>query len=140
MEISLLVIETAGKLKKTAAQLFKEFDLSPPQFNVLHLLAGAPDGLRAGDLAVGLLVDPSNITGLLSRLTAEGLVQTVASPEDRRSRVVKLTAKGRARWQKAHVVYAAALQKLESKLTAQERVVMEKALFKIIEHSDDLID
>ena len=140
MEISLLVLETAGLLKKAAAELFKEFDLSPAQFNVLHLLADQPQGLKAGELAVGLLVDPSNITGLLTRLVRDRLVEDVASPADGRSRVVKLTTKGRTRWEKAHAAYARALGKLESVLTANERAVVEKALSKLCLNCDDALD
>src|SRR4051812_30131129 len=101
MEVALLVLGTAGKLKKAAARLFREYQLSPAQFNVLHLLSSRPEGMRAGDLANGLLVDPSNITGLLKRLSLDGLVEDRASPEDGRHRVVRLTAKGRSRWKKA---------------------------------------
>lgn len=139
MEISLLILEAAGKLKKTAAGLFKDFDLSPPQFNVLHLLASEPEGMRSGDLAIGLVVDPSNITGLISRLEAEGLVKTAVSKEDRRSRRVTLTAKGRARWQKAHAVYSAALAKLEATMSAEERAVTERVIVRLHERCDDLL-
>ena len=140
MLTALLVLETAGRLKKTAAQLFKEFELSPAQFNVLHLLSDQPEGLKAGELASGLLVDPSNVTGLLTRLTAEGLVENAAAPADGRSRVVKLTTKGRARWQKAHAAYVKALNKLEASLSANERAVVEQALSKLYLNCDDLLD
>jgi DNA-binding MarR family transcriptional regulator len=140
METPLLVLEAAGKLKKAATRLFREFDLSPAQFNVLHLLSNQPDGVRAGDLAARLIVDPSNITGLLGRLATDGLVQDVAAPEDRRSRVVKLTAKGRARWQKAFAVYAKILGEFESALSAGERAATEKALGKIMQRCDELLD
>lgn len=140
MEIPLLVLETAGKLKKAATRLFREFDLSPAQFNVLHLLSGAPEGMRAGDLAARLLVDPSNITGLLGRLSLDGLVVDCDSPEDGRRRVVKLTAKGRARWQKAHVAYARALGRVAAALTAAERAATERALKKIGAHCDEFFD
>jgi DNA-binding MarR family transcriptional regulator len=140
MQISLLVLEAAGKLKKTAAELFKEFELSPAQFNVLHLLSDQPHGLKAGELAVGLLVDPSNITGLLTRLVRDGLVEDVASPSDGRSRVVKLTTRGRARWEKAFAAYTRAVGKLESVLTANECAIMEKALSKLILNCDDVLN
>ncbi|HUR58846.1 MAG TPA: MarR family transcriptional regulator [Opitutaceae bacterium] len=140
MEIALLVLETAGMLKKAAAELFKDFGLSPAQFNVLHLLADQPQGLRAGELASGLLVDPSNITGLLTRLVRDGLVADGAATTDGRSRVVKLTTKGRARWAKAHAAYARALGKLESVLTANERTVVAKALSKLGRNCHDVLD
>src|SRR5262245_32317183 len=107
MEIPLLVLRTAGTLKKTAATRFREFQLSPAQFNVLNLLSDRPEGMRASDLAADLVVDPSNVTGLLRRLSDDGLVEDCDAPEDGRSRVVRLTHRGRNRWQKANAVYTA---------------------------------
>src|SRR4051794_853094 len=121
MDVPLLVLATATKLKKAATQLFRVHHLSPAQFNVLHLLSDQPDGMRAGDIASKLLVDPSNITGLLGRLSLDGLVADCESPKDGRRRVVKLTPKGRARWQKAFADYARAMNEIESLLSASER-------------------
>jgi DNA-binding MarR family transcriptional regulator len=140
MEIALLVLGTAGKLKKAASRLFREHRLSPAQFNVLHLLSSRAEGMRAGDLASGLLVDPSNITGLLGRLSLDGLVEDCASPKDGRSRVVRLTTKGRSRWQKAHKAFEAELACFEAALSATERLNAEKALNKISKRCDELVD
>lgn len=139
METALLVLEAAGKLKKAATRLFRDHRLSPAQFNVLHLLAAAPEGLKAGALASGLLVDPSNITGLLRRLAADGLVADQAAPADGRSRVVRLTARGRARWQKANTAYTRALDEVEAKLTAAEKTHVAQALAKLGAHCDELV-
>lgn len=140
MESPLLVLHTAATLKKAAARFFREFELSPAQFNVLHLLSGKPEGTRAGDLAVGLVVDPSNITGLLNRMSVDGLVEDCESPTDGRSRVVRLTAKGRTRWQKAHSAYAVVLGKMEAALTATERTAVVRALKKIEAQCEEFLD
>lgn len=139
MEVPLLVLDAAGKLKKAATRLFRDFELSPAQFNVLNLLSDQPDGMRAGDLASQLVVDPSNITGLLRGLSADGLVVDCDSPTDGRSRVVKLTARGRTRWQKAHGPYARALGLVQDRLTPAERAATERALQKIIAACDELV-
>jgi DNA-binding MarR family transcriptional regulator len=68
-------------------------DLSPVQCHVLHLIEpGRP--LPMGRLAGTLACDASNVTGLIDRLEARGLVQRRAADGDRRVKVVQLTPAG----------------------------------------------
>src|SRR5438477_5683570 len=70
-----------------------EFDLSPIQCHVLHLIEpGRP--LPMSRLAETLSCDASNVTGLVDRLESRGLVRRQPSPEDRRSKVLELTPAG----------------------------------------------
>jgi len=70
-----------------------EFDLSPVQCHVLHLIEpGRP--LPMGRLADTLSCDASNVTGLVDRLEARGLVQRAPSAGDRRVKVLQLTSAG----------------------------------------------
>src|SRR5215204_4448171 len=54
------------------------------------------DGLRGGDLAIRLGVEPPTVTKMLRRLEACGLVQRSQDPADARSFRVHLTESGRA--------------------------------------------
>jgi DNA-binding MarR family transcriptional regulator len=68
-------------------------DLSPAQCQVLHLIEPwRPIPMRR--LAELLACDASNVTGLIDRLEARGLVQRRASPEDRRVKALDLTPTG----------------------------------------------
>jgi len=70
-----------------------EFDLSPVQCHVLHLIEpGRP--LPMSRLAETLSCDASNVTGLVDRLEARGLVRRLASLRDRRVKVLQLTPTG----------------------------------------------
>src|SRR5262245_33294387 len=70
-----------------------EFELSPTQCHVLHLIEpGQP--LPMGRLAQTLVCHASNVTGLVDRLEARGLVQRRLSADDRRVKVLELTAEG----------------------------------------------
>ena len=67
--------------------------LSPVQCHVLHLLE--PDQPASMNrLADALSCDASNVTGLVDRLEARGLVQRRPSADDRRVKVLELTAAG----------------------------------------------
>ena len=69
------------------------FDLSPPQAHALQVLEpGRPVPMR--DLAVRLRCDASNITGIVDRLEARGLVERRAAPGDRRVKTLVLTGGG----------------------------------------------
>jgi len=70
-----------------------EFDLSPAQCHVLHLMEpGRP--IAMGQLAETLSCDASNVTGLVDRLENRGLLCRKPSPADRRLRVLDLTPAG----------------------------------------------
>ena len=56
---------------------------------------GLHDGLRGGELAERLGVEPPTVTKMLRRLEACGLLERRADPEDARSLRVYLTEKGR---------------------------------------------
>ncbi|MHB1539472.1 MAG: MarR family winged helix-turn-helix transcriptional regulator [Solirubrobacteraceae bacterium] len=68
-----------------------EFDLHPAQAGALLQLA-APLPMNA--LATRLACDNSNVTGIIDRLEARGLVRRRLDPEDRRVKHVVLTAAG----------------------------------------------
>jgi DNA-binding MarR family transcriptional regulator len=73
--------------------LASEFELSPAQCHVLHLIE--PDGpIPMGRLAEALACDASNVTGLVDRLEARGLVRRQLSAGDRRVKVLELTPVG----------------------------------------------
>ncbi len=73
--------------------LASEFELSPAQCHVLHLIE--PDRpIPMGRLAEALACDASNVTGLIDRLESRGLVRRRPSAEDRRVKALELTPAG----------------------------------------------
>src|SRR4051812_27436848 len=74
-------------------ELWREFDLMPPQQMVLGLL---DEPKPMGELAQHMHCDSSNITGIVDRLEERGLVQRQADERDRRIKLVALTEAGRA--------------------------------------------
>lgn len=76
-------------------RLRREFGATLPQFDLLSQLYRENDGLRLGELSKRTMVTNGNITGLVERLEADGLVIRERLPDDRRVIVAHLTDKGR---------------------------------------------
>ncbi|MFI5337243.1 MAG: MarR family winged helix-turn-helix transcriptional regulator [Opitutales bacterium] len=133
MHIVLQVLAASAQIEKAAHRLFRPHGLSAAQFNILNLLADQPDGLRASQLAEALIVDPSNVTGLVKRLKADRYLRSVDSPQDRRQHVVVLTDRGRARWQQAVRDYEQALAAIGTGLSARDLA----AAGRILRHLQD---
>jgi DNA-binding MarR family transcriptional regulator len=70
-----------------------ELDLAPMQAKALHELDVEPP-ISMRELAERLRSDPSNVTGLIDRLEARGLVERRPDPKDRRIKGLALTSAG----------------------------------------------
>ena len=80
-----------GRLTEIAAEL----DLAPSQMWALSALEpGEPQPM--GELAHTLRCDNSNVTGIVDRLEARGLVERRPGERDRRVKTLHLTAEGEA--------------------------------------------
>jgi DNA-binding MarR family transcriptional regulator len=92
---SLLVRVSLDRVHRHLGSTAAEFDLAPAQAMALGEL-GTDQPLPMRELAARLKCDPSNITGLIDRLEARGLVERQPHPGDRRVKYIVLTDIGRA--------------------------------------------
>ncbi|EBA14666.1 transcriptional regulator, MarR family protein [Roseobacter sp. SK209-2-6] len=75
--------------------LLAKHGLTYPQYLVLVAL-WQQDGRKVGDLGLALTLETNTLTPLLKRMEVAGLLQRHRNPEDERSVIVSLTAKGKA--------------------------------------------
>ncbi len=73
----------------------ERFDITLPRFDLMAQLERVPDGMTLGELSRRMMVSNGNVTGLVDRLVAEGLLQRRQSDTDRRAHYVSLTEAGR---------------------------------------------
>lgn len=73
------------------SHLQAQFGTTLSRFDYLAQLSRFPEGLRMKTLSEYLMVTGGNVTGLTDQLVAEGWVERVADPNDRRSMIVRLT-------------------------------------------------
>ncbi|HJV27176.1 MAG TPA: MarR family transcriptional regulator [Aromatoleum sp.] len=92
--------QAANTLHTKGTQALDEFGVTTQQWSVLGALSRpqVKDGMSVGELTRYLLVSRQNLSGLLTRLERDGLIERATSTEDRRSRKVKLSAKGEELW------------------------------------------
>jgi DNA-binding MarR family transcriptional regulator len=71
----------------------RSMGLTPGQFDVIATL-GDTEGMSCRELSRRTLVTKGTLTGLLDRLLLKGLITEEISPQDRRSRIIRLSAEG----------------------------------------------
>lgn len=79
--------------KHRMVRLAQELDLAPMQLHALRILEPGRE-VPMGALADSLFCDPSNVTGIVDRLEARGLIERREAERDRRVKIVALTSAG----------------------------------------------
>jgi DNA-binding MarR family transcriptional regulator len=92
--------QCTNMLHKTGTRALEDHGITTQQWAVLGALTRPPfeAGVAVGDLAAFLLVSRQNLAGVLSRLEALGYVDRARDARDNRSRLIRLTEKGRGLW------------------------------------------
>jgi len=75
-------------------QVMKTEDLTSPQYNVLRILRGAPEGLPCGEIGNRMVTRDPDVTRLLDRLEKRSLVSRCRETKDRRTVLTRITRKG----------------------------------------------
>src|SRR5881392_2860826 len=114
------VLHAANSLEARVEERLADISLSLPKLAALHQLSAAGDSLPLGQLAERLACVKSNVTQLVDRLEADGLVNRTADPNDRRSRLAVLTPAGRIAFSKGDEIKKQTEKELFGVLTATE--------------------
>jgi DNA-binding MarR family transcriptional regulator len=85
----------ADHLLRGEVEVLRLSDLTFPQYNVLRILRGArPERLSCGTISERMVTRDSDLTRLLDRLEARGLVRRFRDVRDRRIVTAEVTADG----------------------------------------------
>jgi DNA-binding MarR family transcriptional regulator len=94
-EALLSIARTAAVLEHGGAEALKPFKLTTTQYNVLRILRGAGDpGLCRNEVGQKLVTKVPDVTRLLDRMEAAGLIVRQRGGEDRRFVATRITEKG----------------------------------------------
>jgi DNA-binding MarR family transcriptional regulator len=134
-EAVLNVLVTADLIAKEGERVARPFGLTDAQLNVLMILRyQSKEGeLDQSSLGRMLVVNRSNVTGLVDRMEDAGLVRRGPDERDRRVKRVSLTADGRRVLKSAERAYMQRVEEVIGALTAGERAALRSALEKLRE-------
>ena len=122
-EALLNIFVTADALGKEADRIVQKFGLTRCQFDVLKILDHQTLDGSADQSALGrmLVVNRSNITGIIDRMERDGLVKRTGDPADRRVKRVRMTPKGLNVLHKAEQAYVLRTREVVSVLSAADQ-------------------
>jgi len=94
-EAFLNVLRTAEAFLRRETEFLKAYEVTLPQYNVLRILRGAePEGLICREISERMIARDPDVTKLLDRLEARGLVRRERQEKDRRVIVTRATPEG----------------------------------------------
>ena len=126
------ILQSSDQLLARLEAALSQGGLSVAKYSTLSLLADAENArLPLSVLAEKLACARSNVTGLIDRLEAEGLVRRSSSPEDGRITYAEITDPGRARLAAAQPSYVAALHEALGGLSPAEQDDLVRLLQKL---------
>ena len=121
-------------VQRAARVLARRFDdalrphgLTNGQFSLLMSL-NRPEPPAMGPVASLLAMDRTTLTAALKPLERRGLVQITPDPADRRSRVLKLTAKGRKLLAEALPVWKQTHDEIDREMPSTDPEALRQAL------------
>jgi DNA-binding MarR family transcriptional regulator len=97
-EAFLSILRTADVMNRAVVEMFRPYDLSPTQYNVLRILRGTcptgSHGLPCSAIADQMLTRDPDMTRLLDRLEKRGFISRAREERDRRIVRTCITQKG----------------------------------------------
>jgi DNA-binding MarR family transcriptional regulator len=89
------IIYTANWITSCQNEFFKDFGISPQQYNILRILNGADEPLKVQTIKDRMLERSPNATRLMDKLCAKSYIERLPSEHDRRVVKIVITNKGR---------------------------------------------
>jgi DNA-binding MarR family transcriptional regulator len=122
------LLGAADALYQRVERAMGEAGLSMAKYGVLQALAEAGEPLTLTELAAGQRCVRSNITQLVDRLEADGLVKRADDPDDRRTIRASLTATGKEKAAAGAKALAALQREVSSLVSAPDRAAVARML------------
>jgi len=126
--IAPLILQVAQVIERRLEEVLGRIDLSPPKFGALTQLVQTGEPLHLSELASRMTCVRSNITQLVDRLEADGLVRREEDPKDRRGVKAAITTAGRERQAAGAKIWMEFEEEVSKALAGIDRKILERAL------------
>ncbi len=119
-EVVLNIVRTATLIAQKGALIFRRFDLTEAQFNVLFALKYKKSDWTQSDLSKRLVVTRASITSVLDKLESKNLVKRQEVSGNRRIYHVSLTRQGEMLINKVEPIYRSGIHKALDVLSEEQ--------------------
>ena len=89
------IIYTANWITSCQNEFFKDYGISPQQYNILRILNGAGEALNVQTIKDRMLERSPNATRLMDKLCAKNYIERLPSEHDRRVVKIAITKQGK---------------------------------------------
>lgn len=138
LRVWLKLLKTSNEIEAEIRRKLRDHHTTTlPRFDVMSALARFPDGLKMSDLSTYLKVSNGNVTGIVDKLTGDGLALRVAVPGDKRAQIARLTPKGRAEFEILAVEHESWINGLLGGLTFEDLDTLSGTLEQVLAHSTE---
>ena len=121
LRLWLRLLKASRGIEATLRENFRaEFGTTLPRFDVMAALSRYENGLKMSELSSVLRVSNGNVTGIVDRLSDDGLLVRIAVPGDRRASLVRLTRRGQEEFARQAAAHEAWVNAMFSDFTASE--------------------
>ncbi len=94
-KVMINLLYTSSWMNNVQTRFFKEYDLTPQQYNILRILRGQKGkGIQLNDISCRMIDKMSNTSRLVEKLRLKELLERKNDIEDRRQVKVSITQKG----------------------------------------------
>ena len=132
-----LAVLTESVSRGIAQVYAQRFDLSREEWRVLAAL-GQAGQMKTQAALLTTTLDKMQVSRAVSRLERKGFVEREEDTEDRRNRILRLTAAGRAAYRRIEPMVLAREAFLLEALDEEERAALDRALDKLVERAHQL--
>jgi MarR family 2-MHQ and catechol resistance regulon transcriptional repressor len=95
-KVLMAVVRAAEIFKRAISAIFRNYNLSFPQYNILRVLDASKNGQsRITHVSRIMLVPGANMTGIAKRLEKNGFIIRKSDPKDERVTILEITQKGK---------------------------------------------
>jgi len=127
-KIGYALIHAAHSIESRFDEALASVNLSGPKFAALCVLTAENQPISLSELAEKLTCVRSNVTQLVDRLEADGLVKRTDDPSDRRGVRAEVTKLGRERYTAGLKVVNRVHEEVAKQLSAVDQSALKRAL------------
>lgn len=129
LRLWLRMLSTTTQIEQRLKRLLRDnFDTTLAQFDLMAELARAGEPKTMSEVSQMLMVSNGNVTGVVDRLSKEGLVERLPLEGDRRAYLIALTAEGKKKFKKMAEAHEGWLELIFSEVSTKDVELLAKKL------------